>query len=204
MNIPKVYLLCGLPGSGKTTYAKQLEKDGVVRLSLDEELFKLFGREFPSDQYGDFEKKTKEKLLDEVSLLLEDKRSVSLDWGFWKKNERNRVRSLLEGRAEVKLLYFKRDTAELADRVANRDLSTNHEIGPQMLEDFTTQFEQPVGENEEIIKETYIKCKKCGAEIHQNTHKKMISCNCGAISVDGSDGYVRMLGSKEDYDVIQK
>lgn len=46
MNNPKIYLLCGLPGSGKTTYAKQLQEQGVIRLSLDEELFKLFGRDF--------------------------------------------------------------------------------------------------------------------------------------------------------------
>lgn len=33
---PVVYLLCGLTGSGKTTYAKRLEAAGAVRLTVDE------------------------------------------------------------------------------------------------------------------------------------------------------------------------
>ena len=32
----KVVMMCGVCGSGKTTYAKQLEKNGFVRLSIDE------------------------------------------------------------------------------------------------------------------------------------------------------------------------
>ncbi len=34
---PTLYLLCGLPASGKTTWAKQMERSGALRLSLDEE-----------------------------------------------------------------------------------------------------------------------------------------------------------------------
>ncbi|MFF2929118.1 AAA family ATPase [Streptomyces mirabilis] len=33
---PVVYLLVGLTGSGKTTYAKRLEPTGAIRLSVDE------------------------------------------------------------------------------------------------------------------------------------------------------------------------
>ena len=39
-----VYLLCGLTGSGKTTYAKRLEAGGAVRLSVDEEVYARHGR----------------------------------------------------------------------------------------------------------------------------------------------------------------
>lgn len=52
--------------------------------------------------------------------------------------------------------------------------------------------------------ETYIKCKKCGTEIYWNTHKKMTSCKCGAVEVDGCEDYVRVIGNKEDYEEIQK
>jgi predicted kinase len=35
--VPKLLLFCGLPGSGKTTIAKELEKTtGAVRLNVDE------------------------------------------------------------------------------------------------------------------------------------------------------------------------
>ena len=33
----KVIMMCGICGSGKTTYAKQKEKEGYVRLSIDED-----------------------------------------------------------------------------------------------------------------------------------------------------------------------
>jgi hypothetical protein len=52
--------------------------------------------------------------------------------------------------------------------------------------------------------ETYIKCKKCGAEIHFETRGGLTPCKCGAISVDGSKDLVRVLGNPEDYEEIQK
>jgi predicted kinase len=30
-----IFLLCGLPASGKTTFAKSLEEKGALRLTLD-------------------------------------------------------------------------------------------------------------------------------------------------------------------------
>ena len=53
-------------------------------------------------------------------------------------------------------------------------------------------------------KNTYIKCRKCSMEIHQDTHKKMTPCKCGAIRVDGCEDYARVLGNNEDYAVVVK
>jgi ribosomal protein L37E len=53
-------------------------------------------------------------------------------------------------------------------------------------------------------KKTYIKCKKCGMEIHQDTHKKMTACKCGLIQVDGCEDYARVLGGKENYSILVK
>ncbi|NJC23977.1 putative kinase [Arthrobacter pigmenti] len=40
---PRVHLLCGLNGAGKTTYARQLEHElPAVRFSLDEWMLHLF------------------------------------------------------------------------------------------------------------------------------------------------------------------
>ncbi|MET8625960.1 AAA family ATPase [Kitasatospora sp. NPDC004669] len=39
-----VLLMCGLPGAGKTTYAKELERRGYVRLSIDEVVWQRIGR----------------------------------------------------------------------------------------------------------------------------------------------------------------
>ena len=53
-------------------------------------------------------------------------------------------------------------------------------------------------------KETYIKCKKCSAEILAITKGNLTPCKCGAISVDGSRELVRVLGNPEDYEEIHK
>ena len=52
--------------------------------------------------------------------------------------------------------------------------------------------------------ETYIKCKKCGAEVYTITRGNLTPCRCGAISVDGSNDLMRIIGNPEDYEEIQK
>jgi hypothetical protein len=46
------------------------------------------------------------------------------------------------------------------------------------------------------------KCKKCGDEIAGNTHKQLISCQCGAMAVDGDEHYARVVGDPKDYQEI--
>lgn len=41
---PIVYLLCGLGGSGKSTYAQKLAKSGLQNFSLDEQIYSQYGR----------------------------------------------------------------------------------------------------------------------------------------------------------------
>lgn len=47
--------------------------------------------------------------------------------------------------------------------------------------------------------QNFIQCLKCGVKIPANTNKRMTPCGCGAISVDGCEHYVRVLGSESDY-----
>ena len=45
----------------------------------------------------------------------------------------------------------------------------------------------------------YIKCQICGSCINFDTDSQLIECACGAIAVDGSKHYIRVLGKKEDW-----
>ncbi|MDF2036483.1 AAA family ATPase [Cytobacillus oceanisediminis] len=50
---PLVVMMCGVAGSGKTTFSKKLEKEGFVRLSIDEEIWAVNGRygiDFPIEK----------------------------------------------------------------------------------------------------------------------------------------------------------
>ena len=53
---PKVFMVCGISGSGKTAFSKKLELSGVPRISMDEELwpdFYVLGN-LISDEHKDF------------------------------------------------------------------------------------------------------------------------------------------------------
>ncbi len=39
-----VVLMCGIAGSGKTTFSQRLEEQGFIRLSIDEEVWNTHGR----------------------------------------------------------------------------------------------------------------------------------------------------------------
>ena len=47
-----VHLLCGKTGSGKTTFARQIEQErGAVALSVDPWMIRLFGQHMPRDVF---------------------------------------------------------------------------------------------------------------------------------------------------------
>lgn len=57
-----VVMMCGVAGSGKTTFAQQLEEAGFIRLSIDEEIWAINGRygiDYPTEKYEDYKKMQK-------------------------------------------------------------------------------------------------------------------------------------------------
>ena len=80
----KVIMMCGVCGSGKTTYAKKKEKEGYIRLSIDEEMWKLHGKkgvDYPDSQY--------EELSEKIEAALRKKMLGLINWtvkSFIKKN----------------------------------------------------------------------------------------------------------------------
>lgn len=86
-------------------------------------------------------------LLDRVISLISDGKSVILDWGFWKKKEREMIREkMMNCRANVKLIYFKVNREEMEKRINSRELLNNHIITSNMLDGFFNEFEEPSDE----------------------------------------------------------
>lgn len=157
MSKPIVYMLCGLTGSGKTTYAKELEQQGYTRLALDEEVKKLVeeaGHTYP-ETYLEYEPAAKEKLEQELKSLLQQGKNVVLDYGFWKKADRDYYKKLINENGGIpKLLYFKISPEILLERLAKRNTRTDANaltVTPGMLSDFMSRFEEPTDEGEETV-----------------------------------------------------
>jgi predicted kinase len=155
---PVVHMLCGLTGSGKTTYAKRLEASGAVRLSVDEEVFARHGRygvDYPMDEYFDRERPVVEELRCRLVELVESGRDVVLDYGLWRRSDRDSYKRLVEAHGgRWRLLYFKVDPEVLVQRLSERnrrDDANALAVTPSALEDFIARFDEPVDEGEELV-----------------------------------------------------
>jgi predicted kinase len=150
-----VYLLCGLPGSGKTTYAKSLENKNTLRYSLDEEIIKKYGKDFKPSKYQEYEAIVKDEIDSQLIILLRKGFNVILDFGFWKRIERDRYKSAIQKMdAESKLLFFSCPINILENRLNVRNNSTSVDsqvVTIEMLHEFEKVFEPPVNEGENII-----------------------------------------------------
>jgi len=58
--------------------------------------------------------------------------------------------------------------------------------------------------NEKEVKKLYCKCKTCGDEIFSDTKKVMTWCGCGAMGIDGCEEYTRIIGDKDNSEMIKK
>ena len=155
---PIVYLLCGLTGSGKTTYARRLEAGGAVRLSVDEEVYVRHGRygvDYPMSEYFDRERPVVEELPGRLVELVEAGHDVVLDYGLWRRSDRDAYKRLVEAHGgRWRLLYFKVDPEVLRQRLADRNRRADANalmVTPSALEDFIARFDEPVGEGEELV-----------------------------------------------------
>jgi predicted kinase len=159
VSIPLAVMMCGVAGSGKTTYAQQLEQRGFVRLSIDEEIWATNGRygiDYPIEMYEQLKVDAELKLHNELVKLLNEKRNVVIDFSFWQRKRRNEYKKLIEDEGgEWKLIYLKVHPNDLRERLRIRsqrfDANAAFTITEEILSSFLKGFEVPSGEGEIII-----------------------------------------------------
>jgi predicted kinase len=159
VSIPLAVMMCGVAGSGKTTYAQQLEQRGFVRLSIDEEIWATNGRygiDYPIEMYEQLKVDAELKLRNELVKLLNEKRNVVIDFSFWQRKRRNEYKKLIEDEGgEWKLIYLKVHPNDLRERLRIRsqrfDANAAFTITEEILSSFLKGFEVPSGEGEIII-----------------------------------------------------
>ena len=101
----RVIMICGGLCSGKTTYAEALrrEKGGVI-LSIDQLMLSLFGPD-AGEMHDEYARRGKAYLHDQALSLLAAGVDVILDWGFWRREEREAGKALYEGRGHAVALH---------------------------------------------------------------------------------------------------
>ena len=92
-----IHLICGRICSGKSTLAEALSREsGAVLLSCDELMTTLFPEPL-GENYDAAAARAKAYLHNQAARLARSGMDVILDWGFWRRDERESVRSFYAG-----------------------------------------------------------------------------------------------------------
>lgn len=155
----RVYLLCGVAGSGKTTLAKQMVAYGYHRLSIDEYIWAHFGKYgidyLPAD-YSNLKQLAEEALVLELQTLLHQKAPVVIDFSFWQRATREKYKALIKSYGMYhQVVYLQTSKALLTERLAKRNLlfeaNASFPITTDILDTFLNGFEEPVNEGQMVL-----------------------------------------------------
>src|SRR5271163_4890526 len=117
---PRLIVVCGLPGSGKTTHAKSLEaRLGAIRFSADDWMDAL-----ALDIYDEARREKVEALQWRFAReLLVRGLTVIVEWGTWARSERDALRLAARALgAAVELHYLSAPIDVLFDRIRRRGM----------------------------------------------------------------------------------
>jgi predicted kinase len=116
-------LMVGLPCSGKTTRAKELENElFAIRLTPDEWHVNLFGHDIADPEHDKRHYLIEDMLWQIAARALSLGTNIILDFGFWAKEERDDYRArakTLGARSEI--VFMDVEEEELLERVRQRN-----------------------------------------------------------------------------------
>jgi predicted kinase len=143
-----LYLMVGLPCSGKTTLAHKLEREqSALRLTPDEWQIRLFGQDAEESEHDTRHSLIETMLWNIASRALELGTNVILDFGFWAREEREDYRSRAKQLgASSKVHYLDVSEDELLRRLEERNLRPSQEsflISKEAMKPWIAFFQKP-------------------------------------------------------------
>jgi predicted kinase len=140
---PRLIIVCGLPGSGKTSHGKQIEQDlGAVRFCADEWMDAI-GINLWEAEARDRIEKLQWKMAQEI---LSFGHCVVVEWGTWARSERDILRTQARTLgAAVELHFLDAPVEVLFDRIRRRN-AESPAITFEDLKKWSDTFERPSSE----------------------------------------------------------
>ena len=146
---PTLFLMVGLPGSGKTVRARELAAErGALQLTADDWALSLFGQDDRHQTRPDGKRWLLEGRL--VALAIDALRlrlSVVLDFGLWSRDERSALRWMAASAgASCELVYLPVEREVQWSRIENRWRRTPEQTFPMAeseLDPWRERFEVP-------------------------------------------------------------
>jgi predicted kinase len=105
-HLATLHLLHGFVGSGKTTFAKSLEKKlRAIRMTHDEWMVRLYGANPPAELFSEYYSRISAQIWDLTRILLQLGVDVILDFGFWSRASRDDARERAHSMGATVKLY---------------------------------------------------------------------------------------------------
>lgn len=128
--MPTAHLVFGFLGSGKTTLAKRLElRHSAVRFTPDEWMARLFGEDPPANTFQDKAVAIFDIMQPIWVRCLSLGLDVVLDYGFWSRSERDRVRSAVANIGADSMLW----AVSCSDDEARKRIALRNEAAHRSL-----------------------------------------------------------------------
>lgn len=167
-NKPTLTLFCGLPGSGKTRIAKQLEQStGAVRLCTDGWLTDIHADLFDEE----LRELLQQRLYHLAQELLTKNVDVILEDGLWSKQERDeKLSTARKLNAFVSIHVFDLTLEEQWRRLEHRNQNHQHDHVPitrEQLDSYFPMFQKPTEEELKQFDEVHLYDDKRELEINQ-------------------------------------
>lgn len=153
---PTLYLLTGLPCSGKSTYATRLASSGVVVVPVDEMLVATVGRlgvDYEHAEHLELLEPIVASARELVGHHLSAGRDVVFDHGLGRRADRDELKRFAEDHgADWELRCFDASMSTLQARCRQRAASPGTvPISRDALEDLAASWERPTGEGEIVV-----------------------------------------------------